>query len=66
MSDLETKLRSDPLFRNRLFAATTISESIHVAQSYGIIVSGYDILRVRFEMMPELAEAECLALINKL
>ena len=63
MDEFEKALQDNPLFRNRVFAATTISEAVLTAQRYGFIVDGLKIIESRGVMMPELAEAECLNII---
>jgi hypothetical protein len=65
MTELELALRSNPLFRNRFCASTTIREAVDISKRYGITTSGIEVLKIRALLMPELAEAECLMLTLK-
>jgi len=65
MTELETALRNNPLFRNRFCAATTIHEALAISKRYKITTCGIEILEARALLMPELVEAESLSLALK-
>jgi hypothetical protein len=65
MTELERAVRSNPLFRNRFCAATTIHEALAISKRYRITTCGIEILDVRAQLMPELVEAESLSLALK-